>query len=164
MSEDILLRQWTETDWQIFRAIRLEALAAHPDVFAPLQNEAEQDESFWKERLQPKNAVFGLYDGEDVIGLTGVFRHKDSPDKGIVVMNYIRPEYRGRSVSGLFYQACIDWAQRQGDIRTLLVGFREGVEATRLVSEKWGFTFLSTEQETFGDGETVKHYTYQLTI
>jgi RimJ/RimL family protein N-acetyltransferase len=140
-----------------------------PDVFgAAFDVEASKDDSFWKGRLSDsyKGAAFGLYDGDLLIGLTGIYRHYDRmEDTAMLCMSYIREEYRGKGLSDLLYRARIDWAKAQGDIRTLVVGHREGNEASRRANQQWGFILTSIEDDyKFGNGDTAKHYTYELKI
>lgn len=170
MTDKIFTRRWSESDWEDFKKIRLEAISQKPEVFgASFDNESSQDDSFWKARLSDayKGAVFGLYDEDQLIGLTGIYRHYDcmKDDTAMLCMSFIRAEYRGKGLSDLLYKARIDWAKAQGNIRTLIVGHREGNNASRRANQRWGFVLISVEDEyQFGDGDTAKHYTYELKI
>lgn len=168
MSENIYIRRWLEDDWEIFKAIRLEALCAHPDVFgASYDVEFAKDDAFWKDRLSDLSygAVFGLYDVDKVIGLTAVFRDRNRPlDAVFLCMSYIRPEYRKHNLSDLLYRARIDWAKSQNGIHIISVAHREGNEASRRANQRWGFVLSSIKDEVFGNGEIAKYYTYELKI
>lgn len=166
MNTDITIRRWAESDWKIFKAIRLESLSAHADLFGPSYNvESAKDDAFWKECINQGGAVFGLYDKEIVIGLTGVYRYRASPaDTAILCMSYIRAEYRGRGLSDLLYKARIDWAKQQDGIIKVLVEHREGNEASRRANQRWGFVFHSIKEQVYGNGETAKEYMYELRI
>jgi hypothetical protein len=59
---NISLKKFNPDDWQEFRSIRLEALAAHPNFFSPSRDENQFTEAEWKQRLKNENAcTFGLY-------------------------------------------------------------------------------------------------------
>lgn len=165
---DIKIKKWTVDDWQTFKSIRLEAVSKHDDVFgSAYKTELNKNDTYWKDTLSEvyKGAVFGLYDGDTNIGLTAVFRHRDhSADTVIFAMSYIRDGYRGINLSDLLYKARIDWAKVQSGITRIWVGHREGNEASRRANQRHGFVLLSTEDMTFGNGETDKHYTYELKI
>jgi len=168
MEKNITIRQLTIDDWEVFKKIRLEALRSHNDVFgASIDVESSKNDSFWKESISDiyNGAVFGLYHKNNIIGLTAVFRHRDyCADTAILCMSYIRDGYRGNNLSDLLYKARIDWAKAQTGITRIWVGHREGKEASRRANQRHGFVLLSTEDMTFGNGETDKHYTYELKI
>jgi RimJ/RimL family protein N-acetyltransferase len=168
MNKEITIRRWSEDDWEVFKAIRLEALNAHSDVFGASYNvESEKDDAFWKDKLfdLSQGAVFGLYDADTVIGLTAVFRDKNRPlDAVFLCMSYIRSEYRKNGLSDLLYRARIDWAKSQKGIRIISVAHREGNEASRRANQRWGFVFSAVKDEVFGNGETAKDYIYELKI
>jgi RimJ/RimL family protein N-acetyltransferase len=166
--EDITIKQWEVDDWQTFKDVRLEALKGHGDVFgASFENEKNKDDNYWKGNLTDcyAGAVFGLYDREEAIGLTAVFRHRERmEDTAILCMSYIRKQYRGLELSDLLYKARIDWAKAQEGITRILVGHREGNEASRRANQRWGFKLYSVEDYVFGNGETAKEYMYELKI
>lgn len=169
ISTDISIRQWSESDWQTYRAIRLEALTENADVFgASFDGEASKDNSFWKDRLKgpDKGTAFGLYDGSTVIGLTGIYRDWNGREGvAILCMSYIRADYRRKGLSDLLYKARIDWAKAQGDIRILEVGHREGNDASRGANQRWGFVFKGIdEKHPYGNGDQARNYIYQLEI
>ncbi|MFA7277258.1 MAG: GNAT family protein [Pseudobdellovibrionaceae bacterium] len=166
MKDNFELKRWFEDDWAIYRAARLEALRLNSNVFLRSEDEesVKQDE-YWREHLRDTygSAIFGLYSGDDVIGLTGAFRWRESPlDTVILGMSYIRPEYRGRGLSRLFYEKRLEWAWAQGGITRILVAHREGNEASRAANQKWGFAPYGSEIITYGNGECAKNYKYEL--
>lgn len=169
MTNNISIRQWSEHDWQIFKAIRLEAVSKHGNFFgASLDVESAYDEARWKERLSNtyNGAVFGLYDGDTAIGLTGIYRDWHGREgAAMLCMSYIREEYRGQGLSDLLYKARIDWAKAQGDIHTIMVGHREGNDASRAANQRWGFVFVKVEDDhSYGNGDKAKNYVYELKI
>jgi RimJ/RimL family protein N-acetyltransferase len=166
MKYKIVVKQLAIDDWQDFKEIRLESVRLHNDVLGMSYDvESNKDDSYWKDVLSDiyNGAVFGLYDEEKIIGLTGVFRHREyRADTAILVMSYIRKDYRGLELSDLLYKARINWAKSQEDITRIWVGHRAGNEASRRANQRHGFVLISTENMTFGNGETDTHYTYEL--
>jgi ribosomal-protein-serine acetyltransferase len=87
-SSGISIRRWNEYDWEVFKAIRMEAVTGYSHVFL---NNAETTMSYaddhWKGMLRDtyNDAIFGLYDGDTVIGLTGAFRWRDSPSDTVIL-------------------------------------------------------------------------------
>ncbi len=168
MKDKITIRQWSVDDWQSFKAMRLEAVSKHDDVFGASYNaEFQKTNTYWIDTLADtyNGAVFGLYDEDINIGLTAVFRHREHrSNTAILAMSYVQKDYRGQELSDLLYQARINWAKSQDGITRIWVGHRVGNEASRRANQRHGFVLLSTEDMTFGNGETDRHYTYELKI
>ncbi len=165
-NKDITIRRWSADDWEIFRRMRIEAVTEHSNFFLfSAETESARDTSHWINTLadREKCAVFGLYDREDCIGLTGAFRWKESPDDTVILgMSYIRADYRGRGLSAKFYEARIDWAKAQDGITRIIVSHKDGNNASRAANQKWGFKHYETDTVTFGDGSTALDYRYEL--
>lgn len=166
--DNIIIKRWSEDDWLQFKMMRLEAVSKHDDVFGlSYSAELQKADTYWTETLEDtyNGAVFGLYDGEANIGLTAVFRHHEyRANTAILTMSYIRKDYRGLQLSDLLYKARIDWAAAQEGITRIWVGHRAGNEASRRANQRHGFVLISTEDMTYGNGETDTDYTYELKI
>jgi RimJ/RimL family protein N-acetyltransferase len=164
----VIIRQLNESDWEMFRFIRLKALQAYADVFAsPYAKEAAESESWWKETLDGKGkAVFGIFDGESMIGFTGIFTARIDPtgQTGILAMSYIEPEYRGQGLSRLFYRARIDWAITQPQLKMLTVSHREGNETSRRANQAFGFILDHKEKKLWPDGTEADDWYYSLDL
>lgn len=167
-NDKITIRRWTVDDWQVFKAMRIEAVTHHANYFGTGREKAlDAGDDYWKNTLTDayNGAVFGLYDGDIAIGLTAAFRHKDHKENTIMLgMSYIREEYRGNGLSDLLYNARIGWAKEQEGISRIWVGHRANNDASHCANQRHGFALLSIEDMTFGDGITDKHYTYELKI
>jgi RimJ/RimL family protein N-acetyltransferase len=168
MKNKIVVKQLAIDDWRDFKEIRLESVRLHNDVLGMSYDvESNKDDSYWKNVLSDiyNGAVFGLYDEEKIIGLTGVFRHRDHvKNTTILCMVYIHEDYRGKDLSDLLFKASIDWSKSQEGITRIWVGHRAGNEASRRANQRHGFVLISTEDMTFGNGETDTHYTYELKV
>lgn len=168
MSTAVSIRRWFEDDWSSFREARLFALKTNPSVFLDDADiVANHDAEFWRAQLRDVNdsAIFGLYDLNQIIGLTGVFRLRESPlDTAIFGMSFISPAYRGRGLSDEFYKARIDWVKGQTGLTKIIANHREGNEASRAAILKWGFVFCDTETITYGDGTQNTRYKYELRL
>lgn len=166
--EGITIKRWKEDDWLQFKAIRLEAVKSYSHVFlSDFEKTSSYDDEHWKSILRDtyNGAVFGLYDRDISIGLTGAFRHREhNVDTVIFGMSYILEEYRDIGLSELLYIERIKWAKSQEGITRIWVGHRAGNEASRRANQRHGFIFISTEDVTFGNGETDINYTYELKI
>ena len=168
MSHDlanITLRPFRPDEWKAVREIRLRALKNDPGVFLPSYEEGlAMPESYWLDLAAQKNSrVFGLYDGDSLIGLTSVFTDRDDPSgkTAKLAMSYIDRAYRGRKLSRLYYRARIDWARENGFTR-IVVGHRDGNDASRGANQAFGFKYFESEEITFGGGIRAVDHRYEL--
>lgn len=73
-----MIRLLTSADAARYRAIRLEALAAHPEAFSStFAREQEQPLAWFAERLTTSD-VFGAFIDDEIVGIAG-FRRQDGP-------------------------------------------------------------------------------------
>ncbi len=119
-------------DWARVRALRLAALADTPDAFwSHYDDEVEQPEAFWRERLEQSDAdtliavVEGTHGHADVALLTlvpprAVEADADADDALWVVSVWVAPQGRGRGVGDALLDAAADHARRRGIARLVL--------------------------------------------
>ena len=168
MSHDIskiTLRPFRSDEWEAVRAIRLQALKSDQGVFLPSYADGlAMPESYWKDLAAQNNSrLFGLYDGDRLIGLTSVFTDRDDPSAKTakLAMSFIDPDYRGRKLSRLYYEARIAWARSHGFER-IVVGHREGNIASRAAMLAHGFKYFESGEITYGDGAQAIDHRYEL--
>lgn len=164
----ITTRALKTQDWKTFRQIRLRALREHPDMYlGSYQDTAARTEREWMEMLDSQGqCIFGLFDGDGIIGLAAVFTAREDPSgqSGVLAMDYIDPLYRGRHLSRILYNARIDWAKQHLPFRRLLVSHREGNEASRRANQYFGFKFTGKEEIDWPDGTNAPAYVYELDL
>ena len=161
------VRQLVTDDWSGFRLIRLESLAKYPQFFAPSQDERNFTPEQWMAFLENKNAaIFGLFDSADLVGVSGIIRENNNPEshRALMMASYIREEYRGKSLSRLFYDARIAWARKQKDIDTLLIYHREGNLISRNANQRFGFKQVGSFKKTYLDGTEGLSLAYELKL
>jgi RimJ/RimL family protein N-acetyltransferase len=165
---NISIRPLKPADMQAFKAIRLKALQAHKNVYLGKYEDAITRPDFeWLEMLDQKGkCIFGLYDVDKMIGLTAVFTWKEDPkgETGVLAMSYIEPEYRKLGLSRHFYEARIHWALQHLPWKKLVVGHREGNEASRRAMIGNGFKFTNKKKILWPDGIEDWEYNYELDL
>ncbi|MDN4999578.1 GNAT family N-acetyltransferase [Bradyrhizobium sp. GCM10027634] len=73
-----MIRLLTPADAALYRAIRLEALSAHPEAFAStFAREQDKPLAWFEERLTTSD-VFGAFIDGEIVGVAG-FRRQDGP-------------------------------------------------------------------------------------
>jgi RimJ/RimL family protein N-acetyltransferase len=98
----------------IYRELRLEALARHPEAFgASWEDESVKPASWWTERLEANTVFGGWVDGSPLLGVAGFhvngaakLRHK-----GILWGMYVRPDARGTGLAAALVQRVIEHAR-----------------------------------------------------
>lgn len=123
-------------DWARHRALRLEMLEESPMSFwATLEETRQRTEAQWREELhgprihfQARHVDEAGADRADLPPAGGIAllpqgytdEHVIEPDQSIVVSLWVRPELRGRGVSGPLWAALADHAVELGRPRLLL--------------------------------------------
>ncbi|PZO88541.1 MAG: hypothetical protein DI626_01550 [Micavibrio aeruginosavorus] len=162
------VKQFNAKDWRQYRAIRLEALSRHADVYGnSLELEQSWSDEDWHDMVgDARHAFFGLYDGDELVGCTAVFtdRNDISGKTALLAGSYIRQDYRGRGLSRKLYDARLEWIRASKRFDAAVVGHKEGNEVSRRANQAFGFTHSRTEEKTWGDGSkgTIHIYTMRL--
>lgn len=166
--DNITVKQWNENDWEVFKAMRLEAITYNLHFYPTnFEEESSKDDEYWKDSLRDtqNGAVFGIYVGKIAVGLMRALRHCDyKTDTAQFGMVYIRDGYRGMNLSDYLYKSCMDWTKAQDGIKRILISHRQGNEASKVTIQKLGFEFYEKVELTYGDGTTDFSHRYQLMI
>ena len=157
------LRRFTVDDWQVYKSIRIGALEADGHFFgARIAIESALTDEQWRERLaNEKVAIWGLYDEELCIGLTGAMEMREDTKGALFIASYIRKEYRGKGFSALYYQARLDWARSMG-YKFAEVHHRRGNLASKAANQRFGFIYTHTENVPWPDGTQDDSLHYRL--
>lgn len=165
---NISIKQINKNDWQKFRTIRLKALQSDPEVFGShYEREKNYSKQDWIEWVATKTqAIFFIYDDEIPIGMTGIFIPQDTVAKTTAVLwgSWIEPNYRRKGISDLMYQARIDWAKSQPEIKRIQVSHRESNVASKFANQKHGFKLIKEEDKVWHDGISEKDVIYELKL
>ena len=164
----LTVRKLEETDWKNFKAIRLEALKTYPNVFlSNLAEEREKDDDYWRSFLTDSScALFGAYDGDKIVGLTAIFTWKgdETGQSAILAMSYRKPEYRGRDLGKMFYDARLEWAKNTPQLQKIRVSHREGNAESRGANQRAGFEYVGKEMIKWPDGKEDWEHLYELDL
>ena len=140
---DITVRPLRVEDWERYRSVRLVALEESPDAFvASHDDEAAQDEEFWRLRMQRSTRLLAECDGEPV-GIASVGSADEQPEAAQLFGLWVRPEARGTGVATELVRAGARSAAEAGK-RQLL--YWVGTDNGRAVAFASGFGFRPTAQ------------------
>jgi GNAT superfamily N-acetyltransferase len=114
MADDLTVRVLTESEWALYRDVRLRALAESPDSFAAtLEEEVDRDEGFWRDRMTRSDRLLAE-DGSVAEGIVSVGPYADEPSAAECYGLYVVPEARGTGVSWRLVEAAAALAIKKG--------------------------------------------------
>lgn len=149
---DITTRVLDEDDWQVFRDLRLAALRDAPDAFvASYEDEADSDESFWRDRITDASRFVAARDGEHV-GLVSLGLHHGDVEVGEVFGLWSAPDARGTHIARQLVDDAIAQARSDGRRRVYFWVGSDNVAAIGFASS-YGFRPTSERRPKRGDVE-----------
>ncbi|MDF2518420.1 MAG: hypothetical protein K0R59_3716 [Sphingobacterium sp.] len=163
--ENYVLRRLAPVQREDYKKIRLEALHTDPGVFGSnYQREAAYSQQDWVALLENENcAMFGLYDQDDIVGLTGVVMDRNDASNAILIASFVREPHRGKGLSKLFYRTRIAWAREKGCAR-ITVSHRAGNESSKAANQAFNFTYTHSREVEWPDGTVAAELMYVLVL
>ena len=122
-NSQIDLRRLSAADAALYRGIRLEALAQHPDAFSSAYETENAEPLRWfAERLEHSD-VFGAFRGTALLGVVGfIVQHGPKrAHKGVIWGLYVRPDARRSGVARRLLEHAIIHARRYVELVQLTV-------------------------------------------
>lgn len=164
----ITIRELHPDEWEIFRDLRLAALRAARGVYGSRYEDAvKRTEAVWRHTVRgERNQSFGLFDGTRMIGITSVFQWDEdaSGETAILASSFILPDYRGRDLSRMLYDARLAWLRGRSDFRRVVVGHRLSNEASRRANQHYPFQEFRREPHAWPDGTVEDEVFYEMML
>ena len=166
MGDGIYIRPFEPDEWELLKDMRLHALKSSPEVYCGnYEDSASRDDQRWKDSITDENTgIFGLFDQDKLIGITGVVTSRENPKHAIFVMTFIEPEYRGRGLTKYLYKARLDWAIQNTNLEKIILSHRAGNEASRRAMIKHGFQYTGKEKISWPDCAEEFELKYELNL
>jgi len=153
MSADATIRRLRSDDAASFRAIRLEALKASPELLrSTFELEDRLDVAWFAGRLEDTHIVGAFRNGE-LVGTAGFATQQGQPNahKGRLFGMYVRSSSRNLGVGRLLLSAVLDVARDNVELIQLSV-VRENGPARRLYESAGFLEFgVETKASKYGD-------------
>lgn len=150
---------------EAYKAIRLEALRTEPGMFGnSYATEAAYPDDHWQARIDgPRAAAFGLYHGEELVGLTGIIVDAEKRDEAYITQSYIRAPHRGQGLARMFFDARMAWARERG-VKRLVVCHRVCNLPSKASILRHGFRYTHSEERLWPDGgrEATLYYVLEI--
>jgi RimJ/RimL family protein N-acetyltransferase len=150
---DVVIRRLTPEDVEQYRECRLEALQDSPTAFlSSYEEESQRSLEELSDRFPeqaPEHATFGAFDGERLVGLTGIYREPriKRRHKANVVAVFVRPEYRGRGIGKQLVSAAIAFGRTIDGVERLELSVEATNETAKAVYRSLGFVTWGVEPE-----------------
>jgi ribosomal protein S18 acetylase RimI-like enzyme len=143
---EVQIRRLLPANVALYRDIRLEALKLVPEAFgSTFARESAKPLTWFTARLD-NAAVFGAFDGSDLLGVAGFFVQQGEKEahKGALWGMYVRPAARGSGIGRRLVEAVIEHARRRVELVQLTVV--SGNEPARRLYAKLGFVEYGIEK------------------
>ncbi|MEZ4701585.1 MAG: GNAT family N-acetyltransferase [Rhodothermales bacterium] len=143
-----------------YRALMLEAYAAHPDAFTSTPEErAGLALSWWETRLAAGDGaadrVFGAMDAGRIAGVAGLSFHRREKlrHKATLFGMYVRPAYRQQGLGRRLVEAVLDEARRHANLHHVLLTVSDTNAAAQQLYAACGFEPYGTEPRAIRVGD-----------
>jgi len=163
------LRELRGDDRASLRELRLHALRTEPGVFHnSYANEADYSDDDWTALAtgDETHQVFGIFDDDQLVGISAVFTDRDDPTgrTAVLAMSYILPEYRRRGFVSRFYEARLAWVRARPQFQRVAVGHRRSNVASSRAIARFGFVWTNDEPRRWPDGGEENYARYELRL
>lgn len=149
---DIDVRDLTETDWPIYRKLRLAALQESPGAFVgTYADESQRDDEFWLNRIRQAHRFVAERDAAPV-GVVGLGAHGDDPEDGEVFDLWVAPDSRAAHVAVALVMAAARQAADEGRTRLFFWVLSESAPAIAFAGN-FGFRPTSKRRPTTENSE-----------
>ncbi|MGU7769985.1 N-acetyltransferase family protein [Burkholderia sp. MR1-5-21] len=161
----ITIRLLDAADAALYQPLRLLAVDTSPTSFLPTRDEeASLPIEEWAARLRPTHAqaVFGAFDGDTLVGITGVRRDARTKiaHKATIWGVFVDPAYRGRGIAQSLLDSATAHAADVWQCRQLMLCVNEVNGTAERLYASQGFVRFGTEPRSlFVDGRFYdEHY------
>ena len=149
------IRPLTESDVEIYHALRLRALKEHPTAFAqPYESQALTSIGDVAHRLReasesPHDFILGIFSGEALIGMVGLRRERGDrlQHKGTIWGMYIAAAFQGQGLGRTLIQEAIKRASNMTGLEQISLGVISGNDSARNLYLSLGFESFGLEKE-----------------
>lgn len=156
----IIIRKLEPHESSLYREIRLACLKNASDYFGSTYEEEVLNPKLkfetFIENASPDHFMFGAFDDEQLIGITGFTRMSRQRDRhrGEVVQVYVDSSYRGQNVGEKLIRSVLEHAFALEGIEQVQLSAVAGNEKAIKLYEKIGFRTFGIQQNYFRMGNT----------
>ena len=148
----ITVRPLGPDDAEQYRTCRLDALQNAPTSLLSTYEDEEPRtveiiHEWFISRMGTPDVTFGAFDGEHLIGITGIFREERQKrrHKMNIVSVFVYPEYRGKQVGFALIEAAVAHARIVGGVERIELSVRADNASAKALYSSFGFKTWGTE-------------------
>src|SRR5690349_19766536 len=157
---DIIIRKLQPHESTIYREVRLACLKNAPQFFGSTYEEEILNPKFsfetYIETDSPEHVMFGVFDGERLIGITGFNRmaRKRASHRGELVQVFVEPGYRGQNIGEKLLRHVLDYAFALDGIEQVQLSVIASNQTAIKLYEKLGFQSFGVQPKYFKVGDS----------
>ncbi|MBR7839722.1 GNAT family N-acetyltransferase [Actinospica durhamensis] len=150
---DISIVELPESDWEVWRDLRLEALRDAPNAFgetlAHAQERTEDNwRAWWRDESRLPRFVADL--NGVPLGMCSIVLPEDHDFQPLVIAMWTSPRARGRGLGRALLDACVRWCTTNGHTRLRLGVVEDNLGASRLYAG-YGFQYTGDDEPLLSD-------------
>jgi ribosomal protein S18 acetylase RimI-like enzyme len=149
----ITVRRLLPEEAEVFRSIRLEALATSPEAFATTWAKAAADPLARFAQSLTEAAVFGVFLAGEIAGMAGLYREQGErkQHRGMLWGMYVRPAAQGRGLGRALLRAVL--AHAESELEQVHLVVVSDNEPARRLYESEGFSAYGLEPHALKQGQ-----------
>jgi ribosomal protein S18 acetylase RimI-like enzyme len=157
---NIIIRKLQPHESAIYREVRLACLKNAPDYFgSTYEEEVLHPKIFFEtyiETASPDHVIFGAFDAERLIGITGFNRmaRQRASHRGEVVQVYVDPNYRGQNIGEKLLRRVLEYGFTLDGIEQIQLSVIASNQTAIRLYEKLGFKTFGVQPRYFKAGDT----------
>jgi len=156
----IIIRKLETHESSIYREVRLACLKNVPQNFGSTYEEEVLNPKFMFETFieeeSPDHVMFGAFDQERLIGITGFNRmaRQRAMHRGEIVQVYVDSTYRGQNIGEKLIRRALEYAFAQDGIEQVQLSVIASNQTAIRLYEKLGFKTFGVQPKYFKVGDT----------
>lgn len=156
---DIIIRKLQPHESANYREVRLACLKNVPEFFGSTYEEEVLNPKFffetYIENSSPDHVMFGAFDGERLIGITGFNRmaRQRASHRGEVVQVYVDQNYRGQNIGEKLLRRVLEYGFTLGGIEQIQLSVIANNQTAIRLYEKLGFKTFGVQPRYFKAGD-----------
>ena len=157
---EIVIRKLQPHESVIYREVRLACLKNVPEFFGSTYEEEVLNPKFYFETHiengSPDHVMFGAFDAERLIGITGFNRmaRQRASHRGEVMQVYVDSSYRGQNIGEKLLRNALEYAFHLEGIEQVQLSVIASNKTAIALYEKLGFKTFGVQKNYFKVGDT----------
>ncbi len=149
-SENIKIIKLEPKDWQIYKAIRLEALRMEPYAFnSKYQDVLTKPDSFWIDELSDESKIYLFATvSDEVVGTMNVsFNENNIKYEAVIHGAYVNISHRRKGIGKQLLTSLLEEVKKRGDVTTAKLWVKGSQIKARKFYEYMGFSVVDKDDK-----------------